>query len=84
MKIKTYKEWIKSEHMLDDYLVVGDIVDNELILWACEVLPPKTDTKTCVQMCEADDFKGGMPRYTTFRKISNKWVYTGSEPKINK
>ena len=83
--MKTLKKWMKSNHnLLDDYLVFGDKVDLDMINWACEVLPPKTNTKTCVQMCEATDFKCGRPIYTTFRKIINKWVYTGAEPQTYK
>ncbi len=75
---KTYNGWVASEISLSKYLMPGDIVDELIIDYVLECLPPVTWTETIIQMGEAySSDKNGRLTYITFEKIGQDWVYTG-------
>lgn len=78
-EVKTYKNW-KGD--LSEYLFVGCLVDDELIDYAINVLPPVTMTYNMVQIGEPYSHrmdKNGKyrPTYSTFVKTNEGWVYAG-------
>ncbi|MBD7916423.1 hypothetical protein H9660_14865 [Clostridium sp. Sa3CUN1] len=79
-KIKTYKEW-KGD--ITDYLNINDIVDNEIIEYFRNVLPPKTDNSYMLQGGEAYDHvlddKANKYKaiYITFNNENGNWIYKG-------
>lgn len=79
-KIKTYKEW-KGD--ITEYLNINDIVDDEIVEYFRDVLPPKKNTSYMLQGGEAHDhilddktnkYKG---IYITFNKENGSWIYKG-------
>lgn len=76
IKIKTYEDW-GAYQQLDDYLKVGDIVDEEMVEHFLNVLPPLMYTHNYLQVSEACDFRNGKNTYTTFEKVNGQWFYRG-------
>jgi len=74
-KIKTYKEW---EGSLYDYLKVGDIVDDEMVDYFINVLPPVTFKSYLVQMGEPYSHVNGKATYSTLYKSTEGWTYMGN------
>lgn len=81
---KSMYGWEQTFQNLGVYLVPGDVVDELLVAYAYNVVPPRVMTSTMVQMGEPYDHngEGGRVRYHTFQKHSdgvthNRWVYTG-------
>lgn len=75
--MKTLDGWEESGLLLDEYLQVGDIVDEELQLYFLEVLPPATMTDRCIQIGEPSALVDGAYTYDTLKKTKDGWVYCG-------
>lgn len=76
---KTYKEWVDSKVCFSSFVKEGDVVDEAIVDYFVEVLPPVTMNFTMVQMGEPYDMVGGRNRYLTLEKVKNEWVYTGKK-----
>lgn len=77
--MKTYKEWVESKVCFSSFVQEGDVVDEAIVDYFIEVLPPVTMNFTMVQMGEPYDMVGGRNRYLTLEKVKNEWVYTGKK-----
>lgn len=73
-KIKTYADW---DCDLQDYLQVGDVVDEEMYNYFIDVLPPAYCSGTIVQMGEPYSHKEFGATYATLKHTSNGWAYCG-------
>lgn len=73
-KIKTYKNWKGN---LDEYLEIGDIVDNAMVEYFINVLPPVTMNKNMIQMGETYSYVDGKKIYSTLIKKQDKWIFAG-------
>ena len=73
---KTYEGW---NAQLEEYLQPGDCVDEEFFWYLLEVVPPRTQSGTMIQVGEASDHNGpeGSARFTTLQKYGSYWYYTG-------
>ena len=75
--IKTLKGWELDGRDLSTYLQVGDEVDEELMYYFLNVLPPATWTATCIQIGEPYSDNENGPTFSTLEKIDGKWTYQG-------
>ena len=78
--IKRYQEW---EGSIDDFLQVGDLVDQEFVDYFINVLPPACMNGECVQIGEpydhlADENDRWRATYPTLKKTSEGWRYAGN------
>ncbi len=73
--IKTYANW-KGD--LEDYLQIGDVVDEEMADHFLNVLPPACWTAKIIQIGEPNSHVGGKATYATLEKTSQGWVYRGN------
>jgi hypothetical protein len=72
--MKTYKNWRGN---LDQYLQVGDEVDQEMVDYFTDVLPPVTFNSNLVQMGEPYSHVNGKATYSTVYRKDGKWFYAG-------
>lgn len=72
--MKTYKDWKGS---LNEYLQIGDLVDEEMVDYFLNVLPPITWNSHCIQMGEPYSHIGGRATYATLKNTEAGWVYAG-------
>lgn len=74
--LKTREGW---EGSLDDYLALGDQVDEDMAMYFLEVLPPAFFSSMLVQIGEPADHRGAgdRPRYDTVQRSGGLWYYTG-------
>lgn len=73
--IKTYANWKGS---LNDYLQIGDQVDEEMYYYFLDVLPPACNRTNLVQMGEPYSIsKKGKSTFLTLEKVDGKWIYKG-------
>lgn len=76
--MKTYKGWHESNaKTIDEYLIIGDEVDEEMIDYFRDILPPKTSNMFMLQVGEPCDHVNGKATYITFVKQNSKWIYRG-------
>lgn len=76
--MKSYKEWINSEtKTIDEYLNVGDEVDEEMIDYFRDILPPATCNFKMLQVGEPSNHVNGQAIYMTFEKEGDKWIFKG-------
>lgn len=83
-EVKTYNGWEDSGKNFSDYVKEGDKVDEEMVMYFAEVVPPRTYNKGMIQCGEPyDSAKEGM-RYDTFIYLYNDknyggevWMYKG-------
>lgn len=74
--IKTYANWKGS---LNDYLEIGDQVDEEMYNHFINVLPPATFNSYLVQIGEPYSIsKENKSTYLTLERIEGKWIYKGT------
>jgi hypothetical protein len=73
--VKTYEEWDGS---LNEYLQVGDIVDEEMADHFINVLPPATMNSQCIQMGEPYSHVNGKATFSTLKGSKDGWVYVGN------
>ena len=77
-KIKTYSQWSESRKDLSEFLQIGDIVDEEIVDFCLNVLPPKTWNNSIIQIGEAVDFVEGKQTYSTLKNTSDGWIWAGT------
>ena len=73
--MKTYENWNCS---LNEYLQIGDIVDEEMADYFIEVLPPATFTNSIIQIGEAYSHVNGRATYSTLKNTNEGWTYCGN------
>jgi hypothetical protein len=78
--IKTLEQWNKSRQTLDEFLQVGDVVDDAMADYFVGVLPPACMTGHIVQIGEPVSDVGGRPTYATLHRayVGMPWVYAGN------
>ena len=72
--MKTLEEWSGN---LYDYLAIGDEVDEEMVEYFRDILPPTTYRSNLIQCGEPYSHVRGRATYTTFINDDGKWYYTG-------
>lgn len=72
--IKTYASWKGN---LDEYLEVGDYVDEEMAMYFLNVLPPATQRSDLIQIGEPHSHVNFHPTYATLEKDEHGWRYCG-------
>lgn len=80
--MKTYKEWMKSDKRFDEYIQPGDEVDEAIVDYFMNVLPPRSMSYGYLQAGEPiahirDENGRCRVIYTTFAKEAGKWYYKG-------
>lgn len=85
-EIKTYKQWTESKKDLNEFLQVGDAVDEEILDYFIGVLPPACQSPRCVQIGEPYSQDAGGLLFETLEKQDGQWIYTGHKntPKTEK
>jgi hypothetical protein len=73
--VKTYEEWDGS---LNEYLQVGDIVDEEIYNHFINVLPPAMMRSSCTQMGEPYSHVNGKATFSTLQWTDQGWMYCGN------
>lgn len=76
--MKTRNGWDKSGKDLMEYLVIGDVVDEELMMYLAEVVPAEYMTRTVVQCGEAWSRGECGLTYATVKKTAKGWVFCGT------
>lgn len=81
--VKTMNNWRTSDLEFKDFAKVGDIVDEDIVNWFAECVPPITYNSDLIQCGEAYGHRDN-PRtgrfegtYITFAKADDKWIYKG-------
>jgi hypothetical protein len=74
-EVKTLEQW--NGRTLEDYLNVGDQVDEEMINYFINIIPPATLNSRLLQVGEASNHIGGKATFTTFERVNNIWFYRG-------
>lgn len=79
---KTYEGWRNTHLNFDDYCFPGDIVDNEMVDYFVNCLPPKTLRDSCTQCGEpygTGEYENGVcgNTYITFSKHDGEWIFDG-------
>lgn len=73
--MKKFSEWTGD---LEEYLIVGDIVDEELVEYFINTMPPAAHTSTLIQIGEPNDHVNGKAVYPTLKLTSKGWIYAGN------
>lgn len=75
---KSYKGWLNSSaKTIEEYLNKGDEVDNEMIEYFTDILPPITQNSLMLQVGEPSNHIDGKALYMTFTNENSKWIYKG-------
>ena len=74
--MKTLEDW--KEGNLEDYLVVGNEVDEAMVEYFRDVLPPRTDHSHLMQVGEPYSHIDGRATYSTFYQEDGRWFYAGN------
>jgi hypothetical protein len=74
MEIKRFKDW---EGNLDEYLQVGDLVDDDMYWYFVNVLPPASMNSYIVQIGEPNDHIDGRATYATLKYTPAGWMWVG-------
>lgn len=81
--MKTLQQCTESKLSFSQFLNIGDKVDESIVDYFIEVLPPVTMNNKCVQMGEPYNHNSeGKPQFLTLEKITGNWTYAGIKPKI--
>lgn len=75
MALKTYENWKGN---LDEYLEIGDEVDEGIVDHFISVLPPATLTSRLIQIGEPYDIVDGRYTYMTIENRGGRWYYCGT------
>ena len=76
--MKTHIGWEGSKQNLDEYLQVGDIVDDAMYDYFLCVLPPACNSAHYLQIGEpAKHDDNDEPMFSTLKKVDGHWVYVG-------
>ncbi len=77
--MKTYSAWGESRQSLDHFLLIGDVVDQEMADYFVNVLPPASMSGLLIQIGEPVSDVAGRPTYATLRKDgTGQWIYAGN------
>lgn len=76
--MKKLQGWNESTLTLDQYLQVGDSVDEEMADYFVNVLPPATMSGILIQVGEPVSEINGKNTFATLLKVGNQWVYQGN------
>ena len=81
MQMKTYQDW-NTASTLTSYLNPEDEIDQEMVNYFCEKLPPQTMTSTVIQIGEPynhymDKSRKWHPVFPTIKRIKDQWIYKG-------
>lgn len=80
--MKKYKEWLKTDKSLREFVEVGDAVDEAMVDYSLNVLPPRNYSHGYLQVgepigsCQDADGKW-KETYVTFEKEGGTWYYRG-------
>lgn len=77
-EIKTPKQWHESKLCLNEFLQVGDLVDEDMADYFLCVLPPATHSQFMIQMGEPYSHVNGRPTFATIKKTAAGWEYRGN------
>lgn len=72
--LKRYTDWKGS---LKDFLQIGDEVDEDIVSYFLNVLPPVSWSSTLIQMGEPYSHVGGRPTFATLKRDGGRWFYVG-------
>lgn len=82
--VKTYEGWERSGlPTFDDYCFIGDTVDEEMVDYFINVVPPACMSSACAQCGEPVSYEGDeqgnyRQTYTTFHRVGDKsWRFDG-------
>lgn len=73
--MKQFANW--KNQGLDEYLQVGDVVDEEMADYFLNVLPPAAWTSNLIQIGEPYNHVMGRPTFSTLKKENGVWIYAG-------
>jgi hypothetical protein len=76
--IKTRKQWGESRQNLNEFLQVGDLVDEDMADYFLCVLPPATHLSALIQVGEPYSHVNGRPTFPTIKKTAEGWQYRGN------
>jgi hypothetical protein len=79
MSEKTKQGWDNSRLNLDQYLQIGDAVDEAMMYYFLEVLPPACYRANLIQIGEPYSHVGGRATFSTIYKPlgASQWLYAG-------
>lgn len=78
--MRRYSDW-QSQHLpcsFGDFVAVGDAVDQAMVDYFRDVVPPAYFTPSMLQVGEAYAHVDGKPTFTTFVKRDGAWRYCGT------
>lgn len=80
--MKTFQQWTETNKHLDTFLVPGDEVDDEMVDYFRDTLPPCIMKPDLIQLGEPyDHFRDENRKqrgiYATLKKAEGKWIYVG-------
>lgn len=77
--IKTRQQWAESHQNLGQFLSPGDLVDEDFIEWARDIMPPACWTSRMIQIGEPHSHIGNRATYATFHIPANSkyWAFAG-------
>lgn len=81
--MKTLKNWLETEKNFKDFVQVGEEVDEEMVDYFMNVLPPRSMSAGYLQVGEPyshiEDKADGRWKatYDTFIKEDGRWIYKG-------
>jgi hypothetical protein len=73
--VKRYDDWKGS---LNEFLQVGDLVDEKFVDYFINVLPPACMTQSVIQMGEPYSHINGRATYPTLARTKDGWTYAGN------
>ena len=80
---KTFKQWVKQDKDLDDFLSPGDYIDERLYNYIGEIIPPAYYSRDFIQGCDAIKNEGDVLLYiTAHRTVDNRYLYLGVLPEF--
>lgn len=80
---KTFKQWIKQNKDLDDFLSPGDYIDERLYNYIGEIIPPAYCSRDLIQGCDAIKSEGDVLFYiSVYRTADNRYLYLGVLPEF--
>lgn len=75
---KTREQWRGSGLCLNEFLQVGDLVDEDMADYFLCVLPPATHSSLLIQIGEPYSHVNGKPTFATIKKTADGWEYRGN------
>jgi hypothetical protein len=75
--MKTFHGWDRSGQKLDEYVQMGDVVDQGIVDYFLTIMPPATWRHDLIQMGEPADFALGRVTFMTLERVGTEWIYRG-------